>query len=341
MTKVTIKSIARDLNLSRNTVSMALKGNAKVAPETQRAVMAYANSMGYSRLSPAGEEETSSEKPLRVLALRRPDWTVYWDRIINGVSEEASRRNCIINIAVITQEDIDSMQPPLGYSEEIDACLFLHKFSRPYDEMILSGGKVGIFLDHENYASPQPPLGDVIKSEGRRSTMALTASLIRQGMTKIAFFSPFRIDGETFRDRYDGYCDAMCQAGLPIRPEYVVTASSHATIYPEIDETMARFSSDWPEAIVCVNDITALRVSEKLARMGIRVPEDIAITGFDNDEAGSFQPFFTTADCHPMLQGRRMIQQLFWRMEHQEAPPETIIIGTEPIYRVSSQRPVS
>lgn len=340
MAKVTIKSIAKDLNLSRNTVSMALKGNAKVAPETQRAIITYANSVGYSKLPLPGEADLSSGKPLRVLALRRPDKTVYWDRVINGMTEEASRCNCILNIAVITQDDVDALQLPIGYSDEIDACLFLHKFSPSYNEMVLSDNKVGIFLDREVYTSLQPSLGDVIKSESRRSVMELTMSLIRQGMTKIAFFSPFRVDGEIFTDRYNGYCDAMQYAGLPILSKYVVTSSRHSTIYPEIDETMERFSSDWPEAIVCVNDITALRVSEKLMRMGIRIPEDIAITGFDNDELNSFQPFFTTVDCHATLQGKRMVQQLLWRLEHPDAPLETIIINTEPIYRVSSKKSI-
>ena len=81
-------------------------------------------------------------------------------------------------------------------------------------------------------------------------------------------------------------------------------------------------------------------LSEMIIKEGLRIPQDIAITGFDNDEANSFQPFFTTVDCHAHLLGKRMIHQLLWRIKHPDAPYETITVQGEIIYRASSQRNV-
>ena len=48
--------------------------------------------------------------------------------------------------------------------------------------------------------------------------MELTLSLIRQGMTRIAYLNPFHVDGESFCDRFDGYRDAMTISNLPWNP---------------------------------------------------------------------------------------------------------------------------
>lgn len=337
MAKVTIKSIAQDLGLSRNTVSMAFKGDPKVAPETCQKIISHASSMGYAKLSQNGDIPVNTEAPIRILVVRRIDQTAYWDRVINGVSEESTKYNCIINISVVTQENIDLMQYPLGYSEDIDACLFLHKFGDDYSRKILGTNKIGIFLDTKNYSFLEPVLGDVIKSEGRRSVMQLTLSLIRQGMTKIAYICPYYINSETFCERYEGYCAAMTAAGLPILPEYVITSSPHQDKNISFRAALEQLP-DLPEAIVCANDDSASKFATLLSQKGVRIPEDIVITGYDNDEYDAFTPFFTTVDGHAHHLGKRMVQQLIWRMNHLDSPFETITVASTPIYRRSSQK---
>ena len=98
MAKVTIQSIAKDLGLSRNTVSMALKGNDLVAQRTREMVLRYAQQRGY--VASSGEEgerqlpEREEAGDHRIMILRKPDVAVYWDKVINGISEEASRNHC-------------------------------------------------------------------------------------------------------------------------------------------------------------------------------------------------------------------------------------------------------
>lgn len=337
MSRVTIKSIAQDLDLGRNTVSMAIKGDPRVSEETRRKVISYAASLGYAKLTPCTNVLTNNSDPIRVLVIRRLDQTAYWDRVINGVSEEAARQNCIINISVVTQEDVDNKRLPFGYSEDIDACIFLHKFGEEYTRKILNNRIIGIFLDCKNYTFLEPMMGDVIKSEGRRSMMQITQSLIAQGMTKIGYLCPYYINAETFCDRYEGFCAAMREADLPVLPQYVVTSS------PYQDKTICYKAAldqfpDLPEAIVCVNDDSALKISGLLIERGVRIPEDVAITGFDNDEYDAFTPFFTTVNCNAFHLGKRTVQQLIWRMDHLDTPFETITVDSTPIYRRSSQK---
>lgn len=337
MSKVTIKKIAEDLGLSRNTVSMAFNGDPKVAPETRQRIISYALSVGYTKLSSQAETSANPEHPLRILVLRRADQTAYWDRIINGISEEAVLHNCMVNISTVTEENIAFRQLPTGYTSSIDACIFLHKFGEDYNRMLLGSDKIGIFLDCMDFTQQDAVLGDVIKSEGRRSIMQLTLSLINQGYRKIGFMCPYYINAETFYDRYEGFCAAMKLSNLPVLPEYVITSSPYMDKSISFQAALDSYP-DIPEAIVCANDDSAFRISSLLMERGLKIPDDVAITGFDNDEFDAFSPFFTTVDCNAFILGHRMVQQLIWRMNHPDAPFETITISSTPIYRRSSQK---
>lgn len=337
MSHITMKKIAEDLGLSRNTVSLALKDDPRVSAETKRKIISYAVSVGYFKLSPDELNPYQTGSPIQILVIRRIDKTAYWDKIINGISEEASRYNFKISISVVTQENADGLVLPSGYSEDINVCIFLHKYEEAYVKKLLAKNIIGIFLDYKSYECQEPIMGDMIKSEGRRSMMQITRSLLSQGMTKIGYMCPYYIKAETFDDRYEGFRAAMEEANVPILPEYVVRSS------PCQDKALALKSAleqypDLPEAIVCANDDSAIRLANLLIEQGIRIPEDVAITGFDNDEYDSFAPFFTTVESDAFQIGRRTIQQVVWRMQHPDAPFETITIASSPVYRRSSQK---
>ena len=91
----------------------------------------------------------------------------------------------------------------------------------------------------------------------------------------------------------------MNLSNLPVLPEYVVTSS------PYMDKSISFRAAldsypDITEAIVCANDDSAFRISSLLMERGLKIPDDVAITGFDNDEFDAFSPFFTTVDCNAL-----------------------------------------
>lgn len=108
MGKVTIQRIAKELGFSRNTVSMALKGNDLVAPQTREMIVQYAKGLGYCGLEAEGEELISESAPsasYHIMILKKAHVAVYWDKVISGISEEASRYHCQIQIVVVTDGD--------------------------------------------------------------------------------------------------------------------------------------------------------------------------------------------------------------------------------------------
>ena len=89
-----------------------------------------------------------------------------------------------------------------------------------------------------------------------------------------------------------------------------------------------------PEAIVCANDDIALDVIRCLKSRGISVPGDVAVTGYDDMESLTrVEPFLTTVRVPKQKLGRRIVQQLIWRMNHPDFPREVVIIEVQVIFR--------
>ena len=66
------------------------------------------------------------------------------------------------------------------------------------------------------------------------------------------------------------------------------------------------------------------------------MPEDVAVTGFDDDEAERLDPFFSTVHVNANWLGQRMVQSFMWRMQNPEAPYEKIVVAGDVIIRRSS-----
>lgn len=346
MAKVTIQSIAKDLGLSRNTVSMALRGNELVAQRTREMVLRYAEQTGY--VACPGQEDEGERQEARqdaehqIMILRKPDVAVYWDKIINGISEEASRNHCRTQVAVVTQADEDAQRFPPGLDASIEAVFCVKMMNRDYVKKIRQKGIQVFLLDAYKDAGDGMP-GDVVKMESFQAVVKMTRHLIGQGMRRIAFLNESSSLYESMHDRLDGYLYAMNQAGIEVCPELVRPDSNLVNSEFYNEQTFQGIVEDYkkvgmPEAVVCGNDEIAKFLTQALRRAGIRVPEDVAVTGFDNDEEYMLDPFFTTVNVDAKWLGRRLFQCFLWRLQHPDAPYEKIEVSGEVIFRKSSRK---
>lgn len=342
MAKVTIQEIAKEMGLSRNTVSLALKGSEIVSPSTRQRVLEYAIQTGYVKTQ-SRTASASDNQEYHILILRRPNEAVFWDVIMRGVMEEAREQNCLVQVAIVLEKDIEQGRFPVAYRDSADAFVFLNVFPDDYLRMLLQNGKPGIFLDYAVEFPGATMLGDMVKSEGIRSVQCMTKKLIDQGLKRIEFFSSFDVEEvQTVHDRLIGYQKAMLEAGLPMTNMEDLQRLNRRSVY-ELEDLAAIVAEKevLPEAFVCSNDVIAERLITVLREKGIRVPEDIAVTGFDNEERRSAMPFITTAEFNAEWLGRRLVRQFVWRIAHPDAPFEEIVVGSKVLFRRSSEKNVS
>lgn len=343
MKKITIQDVAKELNLSRNTVAKALNNSDTVAYETRYVVIKKAYEMGYSKLSPVVLNEfkikDKLEKTKTVVVFARRELSTFWNRIIMGISDELNKNNCKLQFNFISEEDEVNHVLPLDMRSDMSGIIILSVFSRSYLELILKKDVPVVFLDGPSNIHDIAELGDVIIFEGGHSTKVLTEHLIEQGMKKIGFIGDTSYC-RTIVDRYNGYTTALMENGIPVDESIIFNKHvPHKYYKAEEINTVLNQLIDMPEAFVCANDDIAKDVIYGLRQKGIRVPEDVAVTGFDDkDGVELLSPPLTTVHIGNQRMGRRLVQILMWRIENMDLPKEIVIIGTEVVIRESSIR---
>ncbi|KAF6616312.1 substrate-binding domain-containing protein, partial [Paenibacillus sp. EKM208P] len=120
-----------------------------------------------------------------------------------------------------------------------------------------------------------------VLSENEQAVRNLTCHLIDLGHKEIGFIGDISIS-RSFMERYLGYRHAMVDADLPINKNYCILEPSLSNYY-SIQEFAGRLDAmnPLPTAFVCANDLVALQIIRYLESVGLRVPTDLSVTGFD------------------------------------------------------------
>jgi len=187
-----------------------------------------------------------------------------------------------------------------------------------------------------------------ICSQNREAMYELTCHLIGLGYRRIAFLSSVRIKGTI--EREEGFHLAMTEHGLEVPPEYFLEVAGRDLTLQGRQEVDVLFAMRHPpEAIVCLHDLIALNVLKRCTERGWRVPDDVAVVGFDDlPQAATCHPTLTTMH-QPLLQmGRRAIELLVRQLKgevltghHERLPCQFVVrqsCGT-PAPRQSKQSP--
>lgn len=341
MKKVTIQDVAKELKLSRNTVAKALNNSDTVAYETRYMVIKKACEMGYQKLAPAVLNEFKLKNNINdyktIVVIIRRELSMFWNSIIMGISDEASKNGCRLRLSFVSDEDEKNLVLPIEFMEDVDGVIFICVFSQQYVEQLVKMDLPIVYLDAPAENNEMFSNGDYIICESRNSTRILTESLIEQGINDIGFI------GDTsyctsVKERYEGYLDALNNGNLPIDTSIIATGHKNNRYYKteEVEQALTSFSHI-PKGIVCANDDIALDVIRCLKKRGLSVPNDVVITGFDNVESMTqAEPVLTTVKVNNQKIGKRLLQQLLWRIENPDFPRETLYIETKPIFRSSS-----
>jgi len=171
-----------------------------------------------------------------------------------------------------------------------------------------------------------------ISSQNREAMKVLTQHLIGQGYKRIAFLTSTRT--EAVIEREEGFMEAMQEAGLEVPPEYFLQVAGRDPARQGTQEIdVFRAMRHPPEAIVCLHDLIALNAMKRCAERGWRVPEDVAIVGFDDlPQSSMSQPALTSVHQPLRRCGERALELLVELLEgkdhyahHERLPCELVV----------------
>ena len=216
--------------------------------------------------------------------------------------------------------------PNLMTSGHADGLILLGEPSKAYYRKIAQAGVPIVFLDfYDEQAN-----ADAVASDNSYGAYRLTSHLIRRGHTKIGFVGNIKATS-SIMDRFLGYYRAMLLNDLQVREEWILPdrGLTGGLVDPVLPEEL-------PTAFVCNCDITARMVIRLLREEGLRVPQDVSVTGFDDFPLGGpgDVPLSTfRIDTNGMIE--LAIKSLLERCAGVQKPFGRLVVGGQPVYRES------
>jgi LacI family transcriptional regulator len=307
---VTIRDVARQLNLSITTVSRALDGYHDVAPETRQRVVMTAREMGYAPSHTARQLRRQRVDAIGyVLPTSGPRFSdPFFSEFISGLGDEASLRNFDLLVSTAAP---DSPAERLLYerwvrSRRVDGIVLSRM--RAYDwrvTYLLESRFPVVSLGHTLLPEDAPQ----IEINARAGFARLVQHLVERGFRRIAYIgaSP---DLTLQIDRLAGYRDGLDTAGITPDPSLVVEGDmTRLGGYQAARNLLAM--DEPPTAIIGVNDLTALGAMRAAQERGLIVGRDLAVAGYDGiEDAEHAQPALTTISSAVYDQARQLVGML-------------------------------
>lgn len=187
-----------------------------------------------------------------------------------------------------------------------------------------------VLLDRCYMPYPERSAHDLVGIDNRRAGYVVTAHLLAHGAQSVVFLGE-EYAANTVDARITGFHEALRASGRAPRECSVWRGSpqDEAFVGRMLDESKA-------DAVVCANDLTAAHLMQTLIGMGRRIPEEIRITGFDDNKYASLLPVpLTTIHQDTTGLGATAMAVMLERLEHPELPPRDLLVPFKLVVRKS------
>ncbi len=335
---VSMEDLADKLGISKNTVSLALRGMPGISNQTRELILKTAREMGYEY---KGTLKSSTGALSKNICLVIPKSTYesqgFFSFIQLGIEDEA-KRNQFNTILHYYNENEKDFQAPLSVKAGmVSGIITLGRVSSSTICRILELGLPTVMVDHYFDDRSLDYIISDSKSGGYRATM----HLIENGHKEIGFIGNIKAS-ISFYDRYEGYLKALQCSGLPVNSSHILADESFEElnfIDPALALKALKSLPKLPTAFFCCNDAEAINLYKALSSAGLSVPGDISVIGFDNiDWAKNISPELTTLHVDKELMGRKAVQRLISLLDTPSEAPEKCIVSVELISRNSVRK---
>lgn len=335
-TQVTIKDIAKILGISISTVSRALKDHPDISVETKREVQALAKKLNYM---PNVIALSLRNRKTFLIGVIIPEIIHhFFSCVISGIEQVANRNG--YNVVIFQSNE----------NNEREASICQTIMNARIDGVLISMAKTTKDASHfrELQQAGIPMVffdricGDIdtdrVVVDDFNGAYAAVQHLISVGCKRIAHLSaPQQM--QIAQKRQMGYIQALKDHRLPIDEKLIIQCDNKEDAMIVGKQLMLQENK--PDGIFAVNDLTAAGAMYAIKRMGYRVPEDVAISGFTDGLVSTLtDPTLTTVEQHGDKMGEIATELLLRRIQAGDEiiPTVTKVLKTNLIVRESTRR---
>jgi LacI family transcriptional regulator len=324
-TAPTLRDVAAASNVSIATVSKYINGTQRFSAKVEAAMDAAISGLGY-KSNPLAKSMITGRTDtigLSVLDITNP----HFSSILKGAQRVANDHG--LSLLVVDTEESPSRERRVleDLSRRVDGMIVASRLREKEMDWMAEIDKPLVFFGA--LAELQLP---TVASDDHGGAFMLAQHLKMLGHRRIAYlgFSKSRRDEE----RLGGIRECLDAAGLPLS---VFNADSPSLAEGERLCSSIVLGSNAPDALICYNDLMALGFMKEAASLGVSVPRDISVVGFDNIPYGKYvTPALTTVDLQSERMGASAMEKLLAVIRGEEVDKLTKI-APQLILRASTQ----
>ncbi|MGF1626318.1 MAG: LacI family DNA-binding transcriptional regulator [Alphaproteobacteria bacterium] len=329
MKRVTLRDVAQAAGVSASAVSRTFTPGASIAAQTRDRVLAAAKSLGY-RPNAIARGLISNRTDLVALVtgtIASPYDPLLVDALARGLAR-IDKRIMLLPVDGATTV-ADAMEIALDYRVSgamVAAGTMTAETSRRFASLgvpLVLAGRIG-----------EGELVDCVCSDNLAGGRSAASLLARTGHRRIAYLGRTR---NTFSDqeRFQGLVEGLARHGLTLHAERRIEEAAE-----DLSATMAILGGDSPpDALFCVNDALAMQALEASRLLGIRVPEDLAVIGYDDIPQARWPSFRLTTIAYPVpVTVAAILERLAARIADPTRPRSVTRIPAELVVRDTTRR---
>jgi LacI family transcriptional regulator/LacI family repressor for deo operon, udp, cdd, tsx, nupC, and nupG len=333
---ITLKDIARSAGVAHTTVSRALRGDARVAPETTERILQLAGELGYVPNSIAQSLNAQRTMTIGMLVTSIADPVVM--DILEGAENIAQDRGYCIFLSTSRNESVRELSVVDTFQRRrVDGLIVAAVRNGMERRSALGRIQVPVVsIDSEDEQKRHPTVDtDNVGGAG----LAVT-HLLQMGHRRIGYIGAANRP-LTNANRYAGYVQTLQQASIRANPRWAIN--------PEVDNSeddiergrigLEHCLAAGVTAILCFNDQVAIGALNTCYRKGIAVPQQLSIVGHDDIRAASYvNPPLTTVRQPLQRMGSTAMEMVLSLID--KKPVENAILSCELVVRTSAAPPI-
>jgi len=328
----TIKDIAKKAGVSISTVSYALNGIPKVHPETRDQILALAKELGYYPNTQARSLKMGSTRRIGVFTNELGGSCL--GAIMRGIQEALTGYDYDVLVATVSRNNKDRAYSLLR-EKWLDGAI-MHNSAEIDLELLQTAAKICplVLMDRE-------PSNTVLGIENlctmtidnEIAARELTSRMVAIGRKKFLYLGGVRESYDN-QKRFEGFSTVLRDSGIPFDPAWnlegnFIEASGYSQMVAALDEGKV------PDALFCANDEMAIGALLALSERGLKVPQDVSVTGFDDNEfARHCTPPLTTVYYDRVGMGTKAVHALMEMLQGKN-DNHRILIPTQLVVRSS------
>lgn len=335
--EITIYDIAKALDVSAATVSRGLQGKSSVTEKTRKKILAKAKELGYRSNNFASNLRNSKTHTIGLLMheLR----STFMLSVLSGIEKVTGETKYDLLIAHSAESGAREVASANNlFHKRVDGLIASLAFDTPdlthFDQFINKKIPI-IFFDRVE----ENQQGTKIIIDNFKAAYQVTKHLIDQGCKRIAHITG-SLTRNVFDQRFKGYLAALKDHNIKFDEKLLIIATLEVADRIAAAEQLLQLKKK-PDGVFTTNDFSAALCIKIFKQAGLRVPEDIAVAGFNNDAISTIvEPNITTVNYSGFNMGETAARMLINHLNgHIDiGNTSTIILNSELIVRDSTRR---